>query len=49
MRVRLMGLGADESCVEDAVTTAYDYFSKNLEPAQADLAEIFGAPPPFGV
>lgn len=43
-RVRLMSLGGDEACIEDAVHTAWEYFSKNLEPAQADLVAIFGPP-----
>jgi len=41
-RVRLMACRKDANGVEDAIRTAYEYFSRNLESAQGDLHAVFG-------
>lgn len=41
-RVRLMGSREGGQAVAEAVDTAYDFFSKNLESAADDIRTIFG-------
>jgi hypothetical protein len=41
-RVRLMGSRRDERSVKEAVDTAYDFFTRNLEAARDDIRAIFG-------
>ena len=41
-RVRLIGSREDQRSVAEAVDTAYDFFSKNLEAAREDIRTIFG-------
>jgi hypothetical protein len=41
-RVRLMGSRKDEKSQQDAIDTAYDFFTKNLEAARDDIRAIFG-------
>lgn len=40
-RVRLMGSRKDESAIADAISTAFDFFSKNLESTRSDIDAIF--------
>jgi hypothetical protein len=42
-RVRLMGSRGDERAISDAIDTAWEFFSRNLEVATDDIATIFGA------
>jgi hypothetical protein len=41
-RVRLMGSRKDEKSQKEAIDTAYDFFTKNLEAARDDIRAIFG-------
>ena len=41
-RVRLIGSREDEQSIAEAVDTAYDFFSKNLDAAREDIRTIFG-------
>lgn len=41
-RVRLMGSRRDPKSQEEAIDTAYDFFTKNLEAAREDIRTIFG-------
>ena len=41
-RVRLICTHRSEASIAEAVSTAYDYFSRNLEAANVDIEAIFG-------
>jgi hypothetical protein len=40
-RVRLMGSRKDETAIREAISAAFDFFSKNLESTRADIDAIF--------